>query len=254
MSRSAKKNLYGALYVLLFIALAWGVFRAAVPAPSCSDGILNQNEENIDCGGTCVSCETVRPEPLRAGGVQVFGTAQERTVLLGRITNPNSAYAADGVSYAFAVKGRNGRVNETTPRKTVRVHASERLFLFESAIATPFSDVESAEIVFYDTVWRPAAEVPPAALSVSGVALSGDAGTVEVRGKVKNEGPFAARDVRIIAVLFDRSGNTLFASQTAMDTVAGGSEQEFPAIRFPSGEPWEGNVEASATEVYVSSL
>ncbi len=118
----------------------------------------------------------------------------------------------------------------------------------------PFSDVGSADIVFYGTTWRPAAEVSRATLSVSNIALSDGAGGVEVRGTVKNESPFAASKVLIIAVLFDRSGNTLFASQTAVDAVAGNSEREFPAIKFPPGEPWEGSVEASSTEVYVSSL
>lgn len=254
MSRSAKKFFYGVFFVLLFLLIAWGVFRAAVPAPSCSDGILNQNEENIDCGGYCISCATARTEPLRAGSVQVFGTERGRTVLLGSVTNPNSAYAADEVSYAFVIKGRNGRADEVTPRKTARVRGAERIFLFESEITMQFSDIKSADIVFYGTMWRSAAEVLPTALSVSNVALAGDTGGVSVRGTVKNESPFAVNNVRIIAVLFDRSGNALFASQTAMDMVAGNSEQEFPAVRFPSGESWQGSIEASATEVYVGSL
>ncbi len=28
------------------------------PTPTCTDGILNQNEENVDCGGVCEPCKT----------------------------------------------------------------------------------------------------------------------------------------------------------------------------------------------------
>jgi hypothetical protein len=32
-------------------------YEACIPELSCSDGIQNQNEEGIDCGGSCKSCE-----------------------------------------------------------------------------------------------------------------------------------------------------------------------------------------------------
>ncbi len=39
------------------------------PAPTCSDGIKNQNEAGIDCGGVCKPC-TVTPAPTCSDGIK----------------------------------------------------------------------------------------------------------------------------------------------------------------------------------------
>lgn len=36
--------------------LAWTVVAGTCPAPTCSDGIMNQGETGIDCGGPCPAC------------------------------------------------------------------------------------------------------------------------------------------------------------------------------------------------------
>lgn len=38
------------------------------PAESCTDGVQNQNEEGIDCGGVCAACSTT-PDPVTLSGL-----------------------------------------------------------------------------------------------------------------------------------------------------------------------------------------
>jgi len=42
------------------------------PCPTCSDGILNQNEEDADCGGPCPPCPEERPLPPKVKRTLVY--------------------------------------------------------------------------------------------------------------------------------------------------------------------------------------
>jgi hypothetical protein len=254
MSRSAKKNIYGIFFLAIFFLIAWGVFRAFVPAPSCTDGVLNQGEEGVDCGGPCAPCAVAGPEALRGRAVQVFGAESGRAVLLARVVNPNADFAADPFSYSFVVHGKEGRVVETTTRKTEVIHASEQEYLFESEVSTPEPSIGDVELTLSGTMWRRASEVPRPQLSASQVVTDAGENGVRVRGVVENGSPFAARTVRVVALLFDQWGVPLFAAQTVVDSVAGGSTQAFPPILFPSDVSLVRAVSPGRTEVFVSGL
>lgn len=46
------------------------------PCPSCTDGILNQNETEIDCGGPCLACMTPPPCTPDTGSWTINGLPQ----------------------------------------------------------------------------------------------------------------------------------------------------------------------------------
>lgn len=251
MFRSTKQAVYGVCYLALLALILWGGFRAFVPGPGCSDGILNGDEVGVDCGGPCSPC-AAQPEALRPGEVQVFSTEGGRTVFLAQVINPNAAYAAASFSYSFAMTDGAGRTLGSTPRKTDRIHASERRYLFESEVPVPFPSAGRVALALSGVEWRQASELPRAELSASRIATDVSADGIRVRGEVENRSPFGARGVKIVALLFDRFGGPLFAAQTVLDEVAGGETQTFPPIKFPSDEPLTRSVDPAATEVFVS--
>ncbi|MFH1193114.1 MAG: hypothetical protein V1656_02240 [Candidatus Jorgensenbacteria bacterium] len=253
MSRSSKQFVYGAFYLALLALILWGGFRAFVPGPSCGDGILNQNEERVDCGGPCAPC-AVQPETLRASEAQAFSTEGGRTVFLVQIINPNAAYAAASFSYSFVMTDSSGRALGSTPRKTDRIHASERRYLFESEVPVSFTSTGQVSLMLSDVEWKQAAELPRVEFSALRIATDVNADGIRVQGEVENRSPFGAREVKIIALLFDRAGAPLFAAQTVVDEIAGGATQAFPPIKFPADGALARAADPAATEVFVSGL
>lgn len=253
MSRSTKQAIYGVCYLALLALVLWGGFRAFVPGPSCSDGVLNQNEERVDCGGPCSPC-AAQAEALRPGEVQVFSTEGGRTVFLVQVINPNAAYAAASFSYSFAMMDGAGRTLWSTPSKIDRIHASERRYLFEPEVPVSFSSAGRVALVLSGVEWRQASELPRAELSALRIATDVGADGIRVRGEVENRSPFGVRGVKIVALLLDRFGGPLFAAQTALDEVAGGETQTFPPIKFPPDASLARSVDPAATEVFVSGL
>lgn len=254
MSRSAKKSVYGVFYLVLLFLIAWGVFRAFVPAPNCRDGVLNQKETDVDCGGPCVPCAVAQPDPLRVERVWVFSTESGKVVLLAKVANPNAAYAAASFSYAFAVRDNDGVMLETTSWETESLHDTEVGYLFTAATGVSAARAMTAELILENITWKPTSEVPRPRLSTSQITTEVEGNEVVVRGMVGNESPFAARKVKVVARLFDRLGDPLFAAQTVVDEVPGGGMQAFAPIKFPSDAFLTRSVEPSLTEVFVSGL
>src|ERR1051325_1546720 len=103
MTRSLKKLLYGLLYIGLFLFIGFTFYSSTTaPAPSCTNGIRDQGEEGIDCGGPCaISCAILKLNPIRViDGPYVF-SAGGKTVLLAEAYNPNSDYGASVANYEF---------------------------------------------------------------------------------------------------------------------------------------------------------
>lgn len=63
--RSKRKATFLSLFLSIVLIPAAFVFYSFLPAPSCTDGKLNQQEEQTDCGGpNCASCLSEQPDDL----------------------------------------------------------------------------------------------------------------------------------------------------------------------------------------------
>ena len=66
MQRRIKKIVYGVFWNALLLGIVILVYITwLVPKPSCTDGIQNQNETGVDCGGSCTACSLKHLEQMR---------------------------------------------------------------------------------------------------------------------------------------------------------------------------------------------
>ena len=252
MSRSTKKILYGVFWnglvvvILLVVYVVW--FR---PAPSCTDGVRNQNETGIDCGGSCILCAAKQLSSLEVfEEPRAFSLTSGRTVLMGQVANPNATFGADQFSYEFVVYGAAGAVAE-------RIAGVSRLYPFETRYVSAFSvETASAKIGTVSLEvsaprWRLAGEMPrPNLQGLSGLSTTLAAGAVRVFGTVRNQGDAYVAKVRVVAMLVDRSGNDLFPAQTVVSGLQGFRELPF-VVQFPPDEGIAAAVDLSATRVII---
>ena len=73
MTRLAKQIIIAIIFFLILAGFGFLVYWNILPNPSCFDNIQNQNEEGIDCGGPCQSCEAAALKNLEIiwGDVEV---------------------------------------------------------------------------------------------------------------------------------------------------------------------------------------
>ena len=101
MHRFLKQFIYGLLYLSIVALLAGGVYYFYfIPNPSCFDNIKNQEETEVDCGGSCIDCELLTIA-LEVDEPQVFSAGNLKSTILGRVVNRSVNYGFYSFEYEF---------------------------------------------------------------------------------------------------------------------------------------------------------
>ncbi|SHI91247.1 di-heme oxidoredictase family protein [Aquimarina spongiae] len=72
------------------------------PQPSCNDGIQNQGETDVDCGGPCAPCDAPNPNP-NPGGETVIQAESGSLLGSAQYYNDGAATNGQGVAYISSV-------------------------------------------------------------------------------------------------------------------------------------------------------
>ncbi len=255
MSRPLKQLIYGAFYLAAIVLVGVALYRGGLrPAPTCSDRIQNQRETEVDCGGpNCTACAVLRLVPIRVeGAVKVFRTSADRVALLSAVVNPNESHSAARFSYRFKVYGSSGNLVETVVGYSRAAAASEKL-LYEPRVATPFSRITKVVLEVSNEEWQPAGgTLTPALSSPQGVATQVEGDTIRVSGTVRNQGGVGTGEITVLAVVTNRFGDELFASQTVMPPVAAFGEGNF-VVLFPADARLAEQVYPEGTKVFLDA-
>jgi len=90
----------GAIIVAFFASVLTATFYKT---PSCSDGVQNQNEAGIDCGGPCAYLCTALVQPPTILFTKAIQNNEGRTDIVAEIENKNVNAAAKNVPYRITL-------------------------------------------------------------------------------------------------------------------------------------------------------
>lgn len=234
MPWSTARQLIFASIVIVFLGVA-GVasyFFFFYTPPSCSDGIQNQEEEGVDCGGPCVRmCVSPNVTALWARAVPAAPGVYHVASL---IRNPDAA-AAGPVTYAAFLFDENNILISTREGRLFMT-AGEIVPLFIPNITTgertpvrTFIDIESA-------VWERAERAEP---SVRVIDWNFDTDALRLVATVENYGALPVGEVLVTALVFGESDTLIAASQTRFPSL---SPRERREATFTWSMPFEGDV------------
>ena len=108
--RLKKQIIITLIYLVIFLTFFWFIFSwwsaRSIPRESCSDGIRNQNEEDVDCGGICRNaCVPVAKYELSTSSAGfVEAGAANKYDLYGEVINPNNDFGSNEFQYSFKIK------------------------------------------------------------------------------------------------------------------------------------------------------
>jgi hypothetical protein len=165
------------------------------------------------------------------GAVTVMTAADGSVAFLGRVRNPNRAHVATSFTYAFHVT-EGGEVILETPLRTGFVYPGETTTLLETFPSVTITEGMTVTLEVGAATWESAEFRVRPMLVPTRAVFSADAAGPFVGGEVKNMGAITAATVRIVAIAKDSNAFPLFAAQTLLHDISGGSSQPF-TIRFP---------------------
>lgn len=257
-SRSRKRLFVASTYIVIVFLVGWIINVMRQPAPTCSDGVKNQDETGVDCGGVCGACAVERLQPdnldiqetaLVYGGVDTYD-------VLAKIVNPNPEDGAESFDYDFILKDDQGNVLAERKGRSFILPGETKYLLatqlssgsLPKKIALEISNIQWKYFTggYQD---RPVINV----YSKRYDRITSGVGFGEATGLVVNESPFDFVNVRVNIVLRDGNGKPIAVNYTEMQTLKSAEKRDF-RLTWPTGFPGDvASMEAEAeADVYHS--
>jgi len=219
--------------------------------PSCFDGIQNQDEEGIDCGGICSSIKIC--EPLKSIEVNFVDYVKVKDGIydvVARIKNPNQNHGLEELGYEFNLYGQNQEVLASRFGKTFIMPREEK-YIIEANITTE-DTVSGTDFNFTDfnlnnpdqNNWQKLHDYNTGfGVDIVDTKFGKNPtdGTSYFRasGLIQNNTLFDLDKVVVSIVLFDRNHTIIGLNKTEANTIKSGEKRFFVADWF---DPIDGDM------------
>lgn len=233
--RNKKQAIIGSVCVIIVSIVSFWVYASFLKAPeTCSDGLMNQNETMIDCGGVCGgSCqEQVAALPMQIMETSFIYVDPGHSDVLVKVYNPNDAYGSSNLSYTVSLKDAQGNiVGQKTD--TSFVLPKETKYLMQVSVETRAAAV-SADVSIDAVDWKLLSayqEKPVLNIGFKRYGpVSSGVGFGQVDGTLSNESGFDFQTIRVMVVLRDVNKKPIAINKTEMRTVIAGDRRDFRLI------------------------
>jgi hypothetical protein len=235
MSWAETRRLVYALGVIAFFMLLASPFiyrHLTIPA-TCTDGIQNQGEVEVDKGGPCVVRSETQLLPVTVRFAKVFKVEEGVYSAIGYVENPNRDVGLADAVYEFVLYDEKG-IFVAQRRGRTRIPPQAVVPIFEAKITTgnqvpvrtelvftPQSNWERMQSRFDELVVGEAKqeEVLRKQCAINDFECFEEY-YPRIRAEVENIGltPFA--NIPIFAVVFDAAGNAMAASRTVVSALS----------------------------------
>lgn len=236
MTKRLKKQLIVASIFLLFVVGAgFLVYYSFRPAPTCSDGVQNQGEEGIDCGGPCSSCELSELNEIEVLWTKALSVQDNFYDLAAQIKNPNQNYGSGHLPYQFEIyDSANNLIGRFSGQTFILPNQTKYLVRTRIESERPIKRVG----LFFDKEinWQKLEDIQPFQLSVEKkeyrLLSEQEPGFSQARALVVNRTNFDFDKIEIDVLLFDDSRNLLAVNTSEIRTLLAGQERDFVSTWF----------------------
>lgn len=233
-------------------ALAGGVYYFLTRTQAtCSDGIQNQGEIEIDCGGPCDSCDVKNRKPLAASEPTIFWIDNNTLSLLFTVENPNQNYGSDNFTYKINLYDDHDNMVKSI-QKSFFIYGGETETLTEINIDTGGILIGRAEVLIGDTNWVPSINWQEPKLNPESLMATKENGPYMVKGTIENPNSFDISQIVISAVLFSKEGREITVTRSDPGAIKPFRTKGF--IVFVKIDPsMERYLDLSATKFYIDA-
>ena len=226
MKWSSRRQLTYLFVIVFFLAILVGlVYLIYKPEPSCFDGIKNQGEEDVDCGGPCALVCKKNALPLKTYWARVFGLKDNLYDAAALVENENPNLGVKNLQYEFQLFDSNNVLLVKRKGETF-VNPGEKFVIFESNIES--SQTYQATKAFIEIQESPAWEKTPTVprvISIERIGFNNEPFPT-LHLNVKNNSFDNYRQIKISSVLSDQNQNAFAASATFIDELLAGEKKE----------------------------
>ena len=162
--RTTKQFIIALIFIFILSGIGFLVYYLSQPAPSCSDGIQNQSEEEIDCGGPCPSCQLVYIKDIEVLWTKAIVSQGNFYDLAAQIKNPNQNYGSGLIPYQFELYDSKNNLISRSAGSTF-ILSNQTKYLLQTKIASS-QPVSQLKLSFGQIEWQKMEDYQPPQLFV----------------------------------------------------------------------------------------
>ncbi len=248
-----RRIIIGSIIALVFLALlAVTLIATLYETPSCTDNTKNQDEQGIDCGGSCAYLCAAQTQPPVTLFTRALSQVPGRTDVIAAVSNPNLTAAAKNVRYTITLFGESRTpVHTVSGMLDLPPAKSEggNLFVFFPTAFTDTRAIASAnlEIDAATIRWFRMETDPRIIPEVRSYTLSNEFTSPRIETTLTNPSPRPLTNIKVVASVYDGAGNVLGASQTVLPNIP--AQGSAPAVFT-----WNAPFNASVTRVEIQPV
>ncbi len=211
------------LYALIAIIVVIGVvvvlgYAFFYQKPTCADGLINGNEQGVDCGGSCQRlCQTSFLAPSLAW-TRFEKIAPSLYNVAAYIVNPNIDAEAFRVPYHISLYDDRGVLIIDTPG-TITLPPHRNTIAFQRSIDVGKRIPAKALFEFTDPPQWYKKKDTLAAIAVGDKKYLEDEIGSSLTVTLKNTSVYPLKKIGVYTVLYDKDGNALGFSKTSLDEI-----------------------------------
>ena len=201
------------------------------PKPTCRDGVQNQGELGIDCGGPCKICPPSKSiKPLEILWTEIIQSGFVSYDLVSRIKNSNSNFGIGSLNYKFVLYDKNGKILSEKNGLTYILPDCEK-YIIESSIDSAVAP-EKAVLKFGHILWEEDQNFEKLNFPIIDrkfETLNNGSVTGEISGIVTNDTFYDLGKININIVLFDADRRIVGVNISDMATMMAEEKRYFNA-------------------------
>jgi len=209
---------YGTGYlVILALLIVGGYYKYLYTPATCFDNILNGDELGVDCSGSCTRICSFAVSPPIVAWAKSFKITDGQYNAVAYVENKNQGIGAPAIEYIFKLYDKDGLITER--RGTTVLPPDSTYPIFEGRIDT--GEREPTETTLELTpveLWLPSTFTRSQFKTVNILLLGADA-RPRLNVTLSNTSVTEAKDVEVVATIFNSQGVPLTASQTFIKNI-----------------------------------
>lgn len=238
--RIFKLIIYGLLYLIIIIAVIFGLYILVMPDnSSCFDGKQNQGETGVDCGGPCDLCEIKDLIPIQVSNIDIFDIGDGMSSILLEFRNPNHSFGAYVYEFDLVLYSSTNEILYQQEISTL-VYPSEVKRMVLPKVKVEAGRVFRSETLLKELEWAPVLDFfnPSSQIRELRVQLlSPD--KLLITGILKNDNQFFVSKAYVNAVVLNKNRQVVGLSRTVATSLSPKQERFFQVTMIPFVEATE---------------
>jgi Mg-chelatase subunit ChlD len=218
---------YGTGFASFWVIVGLIVYFANFYQPAnCFDGVMNGDELEVDCSGSCVAICPSQVTPPQIEWVRAFEITPGQYNVVAYVENPNQA--ASPLELGYTLKLMNGETVVAERAGVSSLPPNTVTPIFEGRLRTDggVSVTEARMSLDYTSQhWRPASYARTQFRDLNRELMNADS-KPRLEVEIENTGISTAEDVEVVATVFNEKGEAVTASQTYIDAISARSTED----------------------------